>query len=127
MNKKIVKRLQQLGKEIPESLMKNLHKEQLVAPDVKRVWEMAKKSKDISADRKAELQDIEDTGIIDRKEVVVDQKVARKIEKWMEKRIQEEVKLGNLPDPKEYIGKYMKKIWKKSELKKISSKTKSKK
>lgn len=114
MKKNVVKYLRNLGGEIPKEIKDNLYKEEYVAPAIIQVVEAALADPNIPDEKKKQYQALLDSGKITVKQQVVDEVVAKKAEKWMEKRIKADIKAGILPDPRkdEKLRDYIKKVWK---------------
>lgn len=114
MNKKVRKKLMDLGAQIPQELLDKVHVTKESTPTMKMVAEKALESDDVRPEIKEGMKDILDSGRLDRTYTEVDKKTAKKIDKWMEKEVKRMIKSGELPDPKTDIKtkQWIKKMWK---------------
>lgn len=112
MKKNTIKELRRISMSIPKELLDNLMKEQLVAPTVVEVVEKALVDPNVSEEKKLQLQHLKDSGYLNKKEMVVDQEVEKKIDEYVDKEVERAIKLGRIPDPKkdEDLKEFRKKI-----------------
>lgn len=115
MNNKIVKKLSKISLEMPKEFSSKLMKKVYMTPAMKETAERVMESKDVPKKKRDRVKHLYDTGHFSREIEVVDEEIAKKAEKWMEKRIKKAIADGELPDPKKdkETQEWAKKIWKK--------------
>jgi hypothetical protein len=84
---------------IPQELLDNLMKEEVESPTLKKVFELAltKPDSEVPAKKKKHIRALLDSGRLDRKVMVLDPEVEKKIDEFISKEIALAVKLGRLP------------------------------
>ena len=100
MKKSTIKELRRISMSIPKELLNNLMKEQSVAPSIIEIMDKALVDPDVSEKDKERFRHIKDSGYLNRKEMVVDFEVQKKIDEYLDKEIKTAIKLGRIPDPK---------------------------
>lgn len=112
MKKSTIKELRRISMSIPKELLNNLMKEQSVAPSIIEIMDKALVDPDVSEKDKERFRHIKDSGYLNRKEMVVDFEVQKKIDEYLDKEIKTAIKLGRIPDPKkdEDLKEFRKKI-----------------
>jgi len=116
MNKKTIKILSEISKEVPQSLRDKLYKDEYKTPAVKETMERAMVDDSIDDKKKKQIKNLYDAGTFSQVEKVIDEKVGKKISSFIDKRIKEKIVAGEIPDPKsdKKLKAFMKKIWKKT-------------
>lgn len=98
---KITEELQRIQGTIPACYLKNVLNKEKMFPTVKRVVEQAVQSKDISEEKKEEYKLLLESGDLDREELIENPIIVNKINKWVDKKINEAIKAKRLPSYKE--------------------------
>jgi len=98
----ITKELQRIQSTIPINYINNVTKEKLIAPAVKMVIEKAVKDKGIPKEKREQYQVLLDSGDLDKKEIVENKSVVKKMNAWVDKEIKKSIKAGKLPSKKEF-------------------------
>ena len=84
---------------IPACYMKNVVKDVPVTPTIKKVAELALKE-DISEEKKEKLKTILASGVLDAVQPTENEKIGKKIDAWVDKKIKESIKAKRLPSKK---------------------------
>ena len=100
----ITKELQRIQGTIPRSYLKGVVRERAIAPTIKKVAELALKE-DIPEKKKEQIRDLLNGGLLDQVEIVENKSATKKINAWVEKKIDESIKAGTLPS-REELNKY---------------------
>lgn len=98
-SKKTLKKLGQISNSIPRDLVDNAYTEQLVAPLVLETVEKALATEEFPEDKKAELQNLYDSGTFHKKELVPNEEVIEKINKYLTDTIDAAIRSGEIPEP----------------------------
>ena len=115
MKKKHKRILDQISASIPKELTDNLIIQEAQCPYSLQIMERALEDPEVSKEDKERFMSIIDSGMLQKVVDVVDPKVEKKIDEYMEKEIEKAIKLGRLPkEDKAYIKK-VKKLNKKYE------------
>lgn len=97
MKKHHIEELRRISDSIPAEWKKDMVREELVAPEVVKTFEKALKSKKVSAETKRKAQNLLDSGILHKKHLVENREVVNKINKFLDEKIEQAIKLGRLP------------------------------
>jgi hypothetical protein len=103
--------LERIQKSIPKDLLKGLLKKEKIAPVVEEIVKRGLKDKEVTEAVKFKLRMIRDSGILKKKIDVLNESIAKKIDKYVEDEIKKAVKRGDLPNREKIISqskKYVK-------------------
>lgn len=100
MNKKTLKTIQGIQKELYDKYKAKLHKREYTAPDLRQHVINLAKDESYPEYQRQRYQNMVDSGVYDAKQDTIDEKVAKEYEKEIEKAIDEAIKDGRLPKPK---------------------------
>lgn len=130
MNQSKLKKIKEIESRIPQEWRDNLMKKQYVAPDLRQealntLKEYEEQSELSPEDQKdyRRLKNLFDAGYYDAEEMVVDEKIAKKMEDFMERELKKAMKSGELPKAKsdKELKDYVKKLKKHERTKRESS------
>lgn len=109
MKKKHFRILKEIQESVPKEYYDGLITVQPIAPTVKKVFQKAVKDMSLPEEKRKMAQYMLDSGELDKTEHVVDEKKAKKIDKYIEKEIEKAIKLGRLPKEDKKLIKKLKK------------------
>lgn len=103
MKKSDLKIIKKINDEAWSMYGEDLLREELVAPDVKKLILaiLKDKPKDVPEEKRKQLQALLDSGELDKKEYVVNEDISKKMDTYVQKRLVEEIKAGRLTNPKD--------------------------
>lgn len=111
MKKQVKKELNRIQDSIPADMKKRLIRNQYASPTVRKILRLALKDESVSQEKKDSIQTIIDTGIVDKKEDVINQTAQKEIDNYVDQEIAKSIVAGRLPRPKDnsLFDKYIKK------------------
>lgn len=110
---RISKELAEIQMRIPKNLLNNVIKEAPANPTIKMIVEKALEDPNFPEEKKKSLRILKDSGDLDKKVYIQDQKIAKMIDNFVEREIKKKIKAGLLPKRSEiknleHIKKYEK-------------------
>jgi cytochrome c-type biogenesis protein CcmE len=105
---KITKELQRIQANAPKLLQQKVVTKSMITPNIKMVFEKALES-NIAEEKKAEVRKILASGVLEKQEYTTDEKIAKKLDSYMQRELKKAVKEGRLPSKKVY--KQLQKQW----------------
>lgn len=100
MKKKHLKELERIQDSVPDSIKGRLLRKKKVTPTVRKVVDLALNDPEISDKKKEQLRNLNDTGLFDKSEEVVNKTAQKELDEYMNTQIARSIAAGRLPKPK---------------------------
>lgn len=98
---KIDAELKRIQSSVPKLLMDNVVKNKDASPTVKFIVEKALEDDDFPEEKKKELRLLQNTGFLDKKIPVQNDRIAKQIDNFISREITKSVNAGRLPNKKQ--------------------------
>lgn len=91
-----LKELRRIQESIPKELKERLIMKRAVTPTMAKVLSMALHRKDLTPEQREKLQTVKDSGILEKKEEVVNETISKRIDKYLNDEINKSIAAGRL-------------------------------
>lgn len=100
-----LRELRRIQESIPDDLKRRLIIKRAATPTMAKMLSLALHRKDLTPEQREKFQTIKDSGILNKKEEVVNETIQKRIDKYLEKEINRSIAAGRLsPYAKETQG-----------------------